>query len=94
MDIVRVEVFDDIEGHQTHRLTVSDIVLLLGYQDLRGSVRTVNGFQVIEGGRSGSLSSNCNHPTRSKYRGHLKLLAPHADIEFTASISPKSVMSA
>jgi hypothetical protein len=76
MDIVRVEVFDDIEGHQTHRLTVKDIVLLLGYQDLRGSVRTVNGFQVIEGGRADSASSNSNHKVAGKNRHHLKLLSP------------------
>ena len=75
MDIVRVEVFDDIEGHQTHRLTVSDIVLLLGYQDLKGSVKTVNGFQVIDGGRSGTLSSNANHKISHRNRHHLKLLS-------------------
>jgi len=74
MDIVRVEVFDDIEGYQTHRLTVSDIVLLLGYQDLKGSVKTVKGFQVIEGGRSGAPSSNSNRKTGDRSRHHLKLL--------------------
>jgi len=92
MDIVRVEYFDDIEGHQTHRLTVNDIVLLLGYQDLIGSVRTVNGFQVIDGGRSGAPSSNSNQKTSDRSRHHLKLLssigsAPLSDVASSALAS-------
>jgi len=92
MDIVRVEVFDDIEGHQTHRLTVNDIVLLLGYQDLKGSVKTVNGFQVIEGGRSGAPSSNSNQKMSDRSRHHLKLLgsigsAPPSEVASSALAS-------
>jgi len=75
MDIVRVEYFDEVEGHQMDRLTVNDIVLLLGYQDLIGAVKTVNGFQVIEGGRSGAPSSNSNQKMSDRSRHHLKLLS-------------------
>jgi len=87
MDIVRVEYFDDIEGHQTHRLTVNDIVLLLGYQDLIGSVRTVKGFQVIDGGRSGAPSSNSNQKTSDRSRHHLKLLSSIASAPTTEAKS-------
>ena len=87
MDIVRVEYFDDIEGHQTHRLTVNDIVLLLGYQDLIGSVRTVKGFQVIDGGRSGAPSSNSNQKTSDRNRHHLKLLSSIASAPTTEAKS-------
>ncbi len=75
MEIVRVEYFDEVEGHQMDRLTVNDIVLLLGYQDLIGSVKTVNGFQVIKGGRSGASSSNSNQKLSDRNRHHLKLLS-------------------
>jgi hypothetical protein len=75
MDIVRVEVFDAIEGHQTHRLTVKDIALLLGYPDIERPVRTVRGMQIIDGGLTGGQPKPSNTNVKSKLRHHLKLVA-------------------
>lgn len=92
MDIVRVEVFDAVGGYQTHRLTVKDMALLLGYPDTGRMVRMVRGMHVIDGGRIADRPLPKSCPPKHGGRHHLKLLAGAAKENETAS-SPNALAS-